>query len=95
MASWRNQADEEIIVSCPGGHDFFSTAGACAEKLLLADAEWRAKTGNAGAPYYAYGDHVSDPRALVMRFLSMLGWRFVPGTLQKMRCPDHELKVDK
>lgn len=42
---------------------------------------------------YAYGDHVSDPRAFAMRFQSIRNWKYTGVPMGKstvtMTCPNH------
>ena len=47
---------------------------------------------------YGFGDHVSDPKAFVMRWLSVLhGWQYVGGRIAKstltMTCPKCRKKL--
>ena len=37
---------------------------------------------------YSYGDHVQDSLAIVRRYMTMLGWRYLGGKVTRMRCPE-------
>lgn len=78
---WHDRGNELQTIRCPGGptHFWKESADFCAEKLK--GLEKRFPDMNA----YAFGDRVSDPMAVVMRFLTLSGWRAIgPG---RMMCP--------
>lgn len=79
--NWRDAGDNTIVFHCIGGHDA-DMPPSYAEKMLKAhDA-------------YSFGDHVSDPVAIVKRLLHLLGWCEVSGKIQTMACPSHRRRED-
>lgn len=87
--SWRDlrYCDRQKLVVCPGGHGETYDADRCAAMMQEADELLRAKGKE--PRFYAYGDHVSDPLAVVKRFLGFTGHKNVPEGLNKMWCPMH------
>ena len=103
MAKWHDKRFIELNVACAGdetGSCHFGPVSAdrIASDLKSADERWRKSTGQEGAPFYAYGDHVSDPQALLLRYLTILGWKTVversgdvyQTSTKRMCCPLHQ-----
>jgi len=76
--SWRDEryCDRQRLIKCPGGHDETFDAERCA--LLLQEAG-----------LYAFGDHVSDPLAIIKRYLDFAGHKDVCARITQMWCPLH------
>lgn len=77
--AWHDRENEEMTVRCPGGIESppHSWGPVTARNISLTLK---------GADLYSFGDHVSDPMAVVMRYLSFLQWR--PLARAKMLCPE-------
>lgn len=90
MRLWHERQLEQINVVCTAGHDSGPlTADFCAAALIEFDNRY--EVDHPGQrPFYSFGDHVSDPLAVVMRYLLFLNWTIVsPG---RMICPEHKAK---
>lgn len=59
-------------------------------ETVLADLRF-AKNQLQWRKLFAFGAHIEDPRAFVMRWVTLLGWMYVGGELEvnliSMRCP--------
>lgn len=96
MAQWSNRGSEPLTIRCVGGHSVGPYTALEIESLLReADAEYLRKTGLDDRPHYAYGDHVSDPIALLIRMLTFAGWKQAGGPVDMMICPKHMPKDER
>jgi hypothetical protein len=77
--SWRDEryCDRQRLIVCPGGHGETFDADRCA--ALLEESG-----------LYSFGDHVSDPLAIIKRYLHFAGHKDVCArNTHTMRCPTH------
>lgn len=90
MGNWRDRADETIWMRCQDDCSTGMTASAAAEQMKSLDQALR----EAGREprFYSFGDHVTDPVALVRRFLHIRVYQIVPDRPDRMVCPRHRSK---
>ena len=96
MGSWHDvsHVDKEILIVCPvGPHGETFNADRCA--VLMIEADEMLRTSGKEPRFYGYGDLVTDPLAVVRRFLHFRGHRIVPGSLNRMTCPEHRKDDDE
>ncbi len=95
--SWKDEkyCDRNRNIICPKGHGEVWEADRCAGLMQLADED-RVRAGK-DPVFYAYGDHVSDPLAVIKRYLKFIGYRDAmdPSDLRRMWCPEcHQKDAD-
>lgn len=86
MPLWQSRADEEQLASCPDCKIDPVKMTAAEAARLLKHFDTLHPQGN----YYSFGDHVSDPMALVMRYLRVFGWKFISHG--RMWCREHRMR---
>jgi len=82
--AWHERGDEPLSIRCPGGTESPSHEwGPVSANVIL--AQLRQAGDRIGRDLVGFHDHVSDPIAMHMRYLSILGWTTIgPG---RMLCP--------
>jgi hypothetical protein len=87
--SWKDLSycDRNRLIICPRGHGVNWEADRAAGLMRLADED-RIRAGKEPI-FYTYGDHVSDPLAVIKRYLKFVGYKDALGDsdLRKMWCP--------